>query len=193
MSLAKRLASQAARAGRRSGKGGAIGVSFEMKRLFFDKPAVLRDIDRKERQALSRIGAFVRRRARTFVRQRKRPRKGKRGRKTLLSRPGQPPISWTKPGIRDILFHYDPREKNVVIGPLQFNQSEDVPGKLEHGGTSYIWESRYTDREMPWHTGKWSDGPVENRKRAIRIKPRPFMGPALEAEQQTILDAFAQT
>lgn len=161
-----------------------------MKSMFFDRAAVINDTEKKERAALSQIGAFVRRRARSLIRSRKR--NPKRGRRSRLSRPGEPPISWAKPGIKDILFHYDAKSKSVLIGPLQFNSSGDVPGLLEFGGTQQITESRYADRQMSWQLGEWRAGPVETRQRHVKVGPRPFMGPALEAEQQSILNAFDQ-
>lgn len=166
----------------------SIGVDFKMKAMFFDRQAVIRDLDRRERAALIRIGSFVRTRARSLIRSRKR--KPKRGRPAKLSQQGEPPISWQKPGLKNILFHYDSREKSVVIGPVQFNHGQDVPGLLELGGMNRITESRYYDRRMPWHPGEWQNGPVETRQRSVNIEARPFMGPALEKEQDTILDAF---
>lgn len=165
-----------------------IGVDIKMTKFFFDKEAVVKDTERKERRALSKVGAFVRRRARTLIRSRKR--NPRRGRKASLSRPGMPPISWAKPGIRDILFYYDAKAKSVVIGPLMFNGTDDVPGFLEFGGSKLITESRYTDRQMGWQPGAWKDGPVEQRTRRVTVAPRPFMGPALELERETIMDAF---
>lgn len=170
----------------------AIGIDFKMTRLFFDRSAVIKATERKERKALGAVGAVIRREARTLVRQRKRPSKRSRGRKTRPSRAGQPPVSWTKPGIRDIFFHYVPSAKSVVAGPLQFNHSPDVPGQLEHGENVRITESKYADREMPWAPGRWEDGPVETRTRTVKIRERPFMGPALANNQDKILDIFSE-
>lgn len=141
--------------------------------LFFDRAAVTRSTDAKQRRVLSKAGAFVRRTARSSIRSRKRPKAGQRGRVTRPSRPGEPPISWTKPGIRDIFFQFDPQRMSVVIGPNQFNAKGDVPGILELGGL---------------HPVTLPDG----QKVRGRYEPRPFMGPALEANQQDIMDLFKQ-
>ena len=95
-----------------------------------------------------------------FVRQRARTsirrRKG-------TSTPGSPPHSHTGLLRRLIFFGYDTRRRSVVIGPTALNSASEAPELLEHGGTTTLTRG-----------GK--------RVRA-RYRPRPFMGPALEAEQ----------
>lgn len=158
---------------------------------FFDSPNVIKAIEATERRVLSKAGAFIRTRARSSIRRKKRPTKGKRrGRRQYRSAPGSPPFSWQQPGIKDIIFTVDPRTKSVSIGPIPFNGTKDVPGSLEHGGAVEVTESRYSDRDMPWQPGFWKQGQVERRTRKVSIKARPFMGPAREAELPQILDQF---
>ena len=56
----------------------------------------------------------------------------------------------------------------MVIGPQRLNQKVgDAPQALEYGGTSTIVESVRGRR----------------KKRRVRVKARPFMGPAFQKEQ----------
>ena len=56
----------------------------------------------------------------------------------------------------------------MVIGPARLNQKiGDAPAALEHGGTSTVIEGMRGRR----------------RKRRVRIKARPYMGPAFEQER----------
>lgn len=134
-----------------------IGLRLDQaKALFFDRQRVLAATERAERQVLSRFGAFVRQRARTSIR----PRKGS-------SPAGAPPYSHVGLLRRNIFFAFEPFRRSVVIGPVLLNaKSGDVPRLLEHGG-------------------------VAPRRRGGRLvptvyRPRPYMRPAFEAEQQKL-------
>lgn len=183
----------------------AISVTAEMKLLFFDTEAVIRETERKERTALIRIGSAIRRTARSSIRSRKRkPRDaaGSKGRKGLdASRPGSPPLSWEKevPNLRTIFFVYDASKKSVFVGPLKLqkaarNGTSDVPGVLESGGVAEIIESQYRAGER-WYPGvpKRRGPNVKTRKRRASYQARPFMGPALDANQGYILNQFDET
>lgn len=143
---------------------------------FFDRARVQDSLDRALRDALSRIGAFVRQRARTSLRYRDRP-----------STPGSPPSAHrtmirkktnkktgkvkfqpVSPLREFIFFAYDPARKSVVIGPALLNAKggSRALSALEYGGPSTIW----------------SDG----KRKQVYIKARPFMRPALEAEQKAM-------
>lgn len=136
------------------------------KENFFDTKKVMRAVDAATRKALSKIGAFVRTRARTSIRTRK-----------ATSAPGQPPSSHTGDLKKGILFSYEPTERTVVVGPVLLNKGTDAPALLEYGGE--------TTRERRLKSGKV-------RRRRVRIEPRPYMGPALQAEIQegTIPEQF---
>jgi len=132
-------------------------IRFVTKQMFFDSKAVTGAVDRATRRVFSRFGAFVRRGARSSIRKRKR-----------ISAPGEPPSSHTGLLRRFIFFGYDRQRRSVVIGPQRLNQKiGDAPQALEHGGTSTIVEGLRGHR----------------RKRRVRMKARPYMGPAFEKEQ----------
>jgi len=124
----------------------------DTKRLFFDRPKVMAATDKAERAALSKMGAFVRRRAQTSIRPRKEP-----------SRPGEPPHGHGEQLLRrNIYFVYEPRRRSVVIGPIRLNKVGTAPEALEHGGLSRVGG---------------------RQPRIVRIDARPYMGPAMIAEQ----------
>jgi len=130
-----------------------------VKKLFFDTAAVSSALSAGERRALSKFGAFVRRRAKSSLRYKK-----------GSAKPGAPPnvhrsegwarkIKNKKTGtvtrrpsspLRELLFFaYDPARKSVVIGPALGGPRTDAPRRLEEGRG---------------------------------VKPHPFMGPAFKAE-----------
>ena len=156
-----------------------FGVSIKIKHLFFDRDKVIRATRSADRRNLSRAGAFIRQTARNSIKSR---------RHGTTSAPGTPPFDHVgyarsqrnrerkrqglrpmpKPsghqrGIRFILFGYEPQNNGVVIGPVLFGGtrgSSTVPQLLEFGGR--------TTRGL--------------NNRTVRIRPRPFMRPALERE-----------
>ena len=140
----------------------------QIKGLFFDSAKVQAATSRAERSVLSRFGAFVRTRARTSIRKRKKP-----------SEPGQPPSSHTGILKRFIFFAYEPQRRSVVIGPARLNQKiGDAPAALEHGGRSQVVSgSRRRKRQV----------------RTVTIRPRPFMGPAFEAERPKLPAMWANS
>ena len=88
-----------------------IGISAKVTHLFFDKPGVVAMVERKERKALSRVGAFIRRRARSSIRRRKK-----------VSQPGDPPSAHSRSAtatLKNIQFYYDKDAKSVIVGPVQ--------------------------------------------------------------------------
>lgn len=97
----------------------------EAKGNFFDRSAVTRRVDVATRRVLSKFGAFVRRRARSSIRKRKR-----------VSRPGEAPTSQTGLLRNWILFSYEPASNSVVIGPAALREKQgNAPEVLEHGGS----------------------------------------------------------
>ena len=120
--------------------------------VFFDGGIIVTAAERANRQALMRAGAFIRRRARSSIRKRKK-----------VSEPGRPPSSHTGRLKGLILFAYDRTAETVVIGPL--GTGRDQAGEtLEHGRTVTRRDGR--------------------RRRRMRYRARPFMGPALQKETQ---------
>jgi hypothetical protein len=131
------------------------------KSTFFDRTKVRSAVDRETLRVLSRFGAFVRTRARSSIRQRKR-----------ISQPGQPPSSHVGTLKRLIFFSYEPTKRSVVIGPTPIAGGGQAPSLLEHGGTS-----SFVPR-------------TKRRRAAARYRPRPFMTPAFEEEKRTLPDLW---
>lgn len=157
-----------------------FGVSIRIKDLFFDRAKVIRATRSADRKNLSRAGAFIRQTARNSIKSRKhgttsspgsppydhvgyaRAQKNRERKRQGLA-PLAKPKALDQRGIRVILFGYEPQSNGVVIGPVRFggkSGSSTVPQLLEFGG-------------------KTTRGA---NNRAIRIRPRPFMRPALERE-----------
>lgn len=130
-------------------------LDFKIKDMFFDRQVIIQAVDQAKRRTLSRAGAFIRQSARTSIR----PRRG-------TSRPCKPPFSHEGSLRRFILFGYDTHTESVVVGPVGF-KSSIAPNVLEFGGmtnTPFWWKHK-------------------RKSKRVRIKPRPFMGPALDREQ----------
>lgn len=172
----------------RSGLSGVGGLDFgqfvKIKNAFFDRDAVLKALERGQLRALSKIGAFVRRRAQTSIRYGKKsspPGKPPTGHKGVYTRPrkvGKTGLVVRQPvsPLRDLIwFAYDPATKSVVIGPILFvgarKQNPPAPKLLEFGGMV----SRRTN-----------DGKV----RTFRYRGNPFMRPALAAERGKSIEIF---
>jgi hypothetical protein len=130
-------------------------ITMRIKDLFFDKPIVLRAVDKAKRAVLSKAGAYITTTAKHSIRSRKTP-----------APPGQPPHSHKGTLRRLIFFAYDRSRDSVVVGPVGLGSS-NVPHILEFGGKTQIKRRRH--------------GKVV-RVRA-KISPHPFMGPALEKER----------
>jgi len=135
-----------------------IDMSYKLD--FFDRAAIKNLADKVVRKGLSKFGAFVRRRARSSIRKSKK-----------ISEPGKPPRAHSpEPNLRTIVFAYERHKQEVVVGPVLLRskaQSTDpVPGLQEHGRKTTL--VRETKRRTT--------------RRVIRIRPRPFMGPAMQKE-----------
>ncbi len=130
---------------------------FEIKRMFFDSKKVRSKTDRATRRVLSRFGAFVRQTAKRSIRKRKK-----------ASQPGKPPSSHIGLLKKFIFFGYDMIRRSVVIGPVRLTQKGrgEAPEALEHGGI-------VTMRPR-------------GKRAKVHIRPRPFMGPAMEKEKQQL-------
>ncbi len=144
------------------------------KKLFFDRGAVLSAFDKATRRVLSRFGAFVRTKARTSIRSRRR-----------VSDIGSPPSSHTALLKRNIFFSADLDRRSVVIGPTLINTPSDagssgktVPQLLEEGGVVVrTIKSRHN----------------RTTRRAMRYTARPYMGPAYEAELPNVPKMWADS
>lgn len=145
-------------------------INIKVKALFFDTPKVKRAVNRAKRRALSRAGAFIRRRAQTSMRRR-------RG----SAPPGKPPHAHEGSLRRLLFFAYDPSADSVVVGPLGFRRST-IPASLEFGGKETVTRRR---------TLKSGKRVIESKR--VRIGARPYMGPALKKELPNIPKAWANS
>jgi len=97
------------------------------KRSFFDRDGIANKLDAGIKRSLSKLGAFVRQRAKTSIRKRQ-----------GISRPGSPPFSHTDVLRRGILFGFDQARQSVVIGPVLMGSRSGAPERLEHGGAGVV-------------------------------------------------------
>jgi len=147
-------------------------ASMKVKALFFDRPKVKRAVDRAQRRALSKAGAFIRQRARTSMRKRK-----------GSAPPGSPPYAHEGSLRRLLFFAYDPASGSVVVGPVGFRNST-APNTLEFGGRATVTRRRRRPR---------NDGKRVIESRRVRIEARPYMGPALKKELPGIPRAWSNS
>jgi hypothetical protein len=162
-----------------------LGLTLEAaKGKFFHQEYVADKLLRAKKKTLARMGAFVQRSARSSI---KKP--GKRLVKKLaklkdeglilsaspVSDPGKPPFSHTG-RLREILFVWDAGPQSVIIGPVKNNakSSGKAPGLLEFGGTEVI--------DMPG-----------GGKQGATYEPRPYMAPALKANEAKFPSLFLNT
>lgn len=142
---------------------------------------------RSVRSGITKGLVFIRTRAKSSIRRRKR-----------ISKPGEPPSAHAKGlGIKSIFWVYNSFEMAGEVGPIKIAVDRrgaiatgTVPGVLEGGGTvTYPAKKVLTKgRSGTWELQK-------RKKRRVRIRPRPFMVPALEAEVAAgnVVGAFANT
>ncbi len=131
---------------------------------FFDREKVMAAMDKATIGALSKFGAFVRQRAKSSIRKRKKS-----------SKPGQAPSSHVGLLKNLIFFSYDATAKSVVIGPTLINKPTGAPATLEYGGEAEIEGHQFRTR-----AGKRV---YEKTSKRVSIAPRPYMGPAFETEK----------
>jgi len=135
-------------------------------RMFFDKRAVTRALDKKTRRVFNRFGAATRLTARRSIRKRKK-----------ISIAGSPPHSHEGGLRRSIMYGYDRIQQSVVIGPLAKSKGMGsaltrVPALMEYGGDVVQEDSRQS-----WRTRK---------PRRMHYRARPFMRPAFEQAQERL-------
>ena len=184
----------------------------QVKERFFDRAAVLKQLSATERRALSRMGAFIRRRAKTDVLRRQLPygqrrqvgrrRNGRFRRVRQFSVAGQPPIVHSRnayASLKNILFALGPSGQSVIVGPvgipslrLKGSSARTVPELLEFGGTAVVTESVYPSGDILPGIAPASTGATV-RRRVAQYPRHPFMAVALEREAKagTLVDAFS--
>lgn len=142
------------------------------------------------KSGLHKIGAYLRKRAKTSLRRRKR-----------VSGPGERPSIHSEDDVaslKNIAFVVSSDQTTVLCGPIRLNQrnfvvdvgSQTVPQIMEFGGTVRIHEEARKDErpwfdDVVWRRRDLRRGPKPWKKYRVRsatYQPRPFMGPALDAE-----------
>ena len=163
-----------------------------MRRAAFDRRRINDEVERNSKRRITKSLAFVRRRARSTYRRRKR-----------VSRPDQAPSvhsSHPYATLKNIWFNYDARTKSGVVGPVKIRSSRSlitssqaVPGLLEAGGTVTIPEQSWDGKEWFQMRSRQRRRGQRLRKRRVRIAKRPAMVTALEkeAEKGNILSPWA--
>jgi hypothetical protein len=153
----------------------SIGVSINVKKMFFDRPKVVKALKSANRRILSDTGKDIRTKSRDSIKTRS---------YDTNSRPGKPPFDHTgfnlqrlnrqrkkaglervkrkkssfNQGLRGILYAYNAASESVIVGPVGFGGSgRTVPSILEIGGST-----------------------TNAKGEMIRIQPRPFMEPAMK-------------
>jgi hypothetical protein len=194
-------------------------IRFNSKRFFFDREVVIQAVGRATATAMSKAGAFIRRRAQTSMRYRQ---YGKASTPLV-----QPPFAHQpKPFLRKYLyFAYSPFKRSLIVGPVKldavyFNHSGEpvtgtVPSIHEFGGevrqlqvlkvTRRDYAGRFArqkDATFKSNQGTWVKaslkrksrlGKRRTRLRIIRYPARPYMRPALMAELTNIPRAWLWT
>lgn len=133
---------------------------------FFDRQSIVTAAGAARVKVLSRFGAFVRQRAKTSIRKRKK-----------ASKAGSPPSSHNGLLRQFLFFSYDRERGSVVVGPALINRPTGAPETLEYGGDTTIEEHRFVSGPKYGNRARYL---TEHKK--IHVQPRPFMGPALAAE-----------
>jgi hypothetical protein len=165
-----------------------IGLRADVKKLFFDRAAVMKQINAQKRRYYAKSGATAMRTARRLIRKvvkaKTVQREGltpvayaaalKKERYRRASRPGQPPRSRTGLLQKNIFFAFDGPRGGVIIGPVKLGGKGLVPKVLEAGGFS------------------------QRRTRAgvmkrDRIAPRPYMAPALRKTKAELPQLLAES
>jgi len=98
----------------------------EIKKLFFDKTPITKEMDRKTLRTLAKFGAFQRKTAQQSMRTKK-----------GASPPGSPPHAHGNKYLRKFYFFVvDKKQKNVVAGPVRLSKYSNIhlPKVLEGGG-----------------------------------------------------------
>lgn len=176
-------------------------VTAQIQQRFFDRDKVIQQLGRDNVRKLSRMGAFVRRRARTDVLRRAPGRRGKRGKGERRSSPaGQPPLVHSRSNhatLRNIQFGLGNDNASVSIGPLfvpslrpKGSSARTIPELLTKGGSARV-EQHSFDGEQ-WQLGNLPQAP-HHRSVNARYEARPFMSVALDREIKagTVADVWS--
>ena len=112
-------------------------VSLKVTSLFFDRPKIMREVDKAKRRNLMKAGGFIRKTSQRSMRRRLGP-----------SRPGTPPNAHVGTLRRLLFFSFDRSTKSVVVGPYALPGRGFAPRALEFGGTTFSITSAKKRRAM---------------------------------------------
>ncbi|MEW4451289.1 hypothetical protein AB1L30_01260 [Bremerella sp. JC817] len=170
----------------------SVNVSMHMKRMFFDRPAVIRSIEPGKLKVLRTHAGAIRKTARRSMKRVSKAAKKKslrlrqesitRGDKVFrdptVSRPGRPPKIHTegKFSPKLILFGYDKTNDVVIVGPVRTNSLHNAVQTLEHGGRVPVYMGSRRKRRLV---------------KSVFVKARPFMRPAEEELRPTFQAKWA--
>lgn len=179
-------------------KAAGFTVDLRMRRFFFDRARVLNAIDKQKAKVLTKGGLYTRQAARKLL--------GSPSPKAKPRPAGKPPRIHTtdeRVTLRNILYHYDRHNDNVIVGPVRFNQVNQnavdlgnitVPELHEFGGEVIIREQAFKDDDPPqWvrrdlrrNLKPW----LRYRERRAKYPRRPTMDPALKKTIRRVPDLF---
>ena len=150
-----------------------LDPKFDIRRLFFDKAAVMNQMDTRARVALGKFGALVRKSAIASVKEAPPSRHSSVGsppfshmaaKRRAINRKrkaeGRPKAKPGFKGLKHILFAYEPAKRSVIIGPASNRKrSLTIPEILEEG--------------------------------KLNVAERPLMGPAFENTKASLPSIWA--
>ncbi|OHB51761.1 MAG: hypothetical protein A2Y12_01365 [Planctomycetes bacterium GWF2_42_9] len=138
----------------------------QFKEYFADRQAVISAVNKAILKKLNWIGGYVKTAAKHSIK--------KAGSYNAVSVAGKPPLSHVGLLKQHIYSAIEPQNDTVVVGPAKLNaKGTDVPSNLEFGGTAVMFTRR--------------------GRRKVKIKPRPYMRPALERSQGKIAQIWANS
>lgn len=143
-------------------------LQFKAKNFFFDRKKVENILGKESAQAIIKSLAFVRTRARSSLRRRKK-----------IAAPGSPPsVHSNHPvaSLKNIWFALDTQSLTGVAGPLVF-QSQNIESNSAGTGAAL---QEFGGRAVIRRRQRRSRQPI--RRKSATFAPHPFMLPALKAE-----------
>jgi hypothetical protein len=149
----------------------SVTLTIKQKKSKFDRRVMVEQIGKDNARAMNKMGAFVRRNARSKLRRRKKS-----------AAPGQPPSvhsSHKVATLKNIQFAYDQQTLSTVVGPMPFesrslesNSEGTGAGLQERGGQAVFRQRRASRNGRP------------RPKRVATFAKHPFIGPAGEEESK---------
>ena len=144
----------------------SFDITMKVQKALLDVSKIQHGVDKEKRRATIKGLAFVRKRARSSLRRRKK-----------ASEPGSPPSVHAKGrGLKTILFEYDNRTGGGRVGPVKLDGTNRLVINEKTAASTQEFGGKVRLRQ------RQRKGRKRQPPRTVRYKPRPFMGPALEKE-----------